>query len=54
MQKIYSAGKKRSNFSELWQRPKDLSTMEMNEAGSDIYNEGYTCQFQPASFYKIQ
>ena len=42
-----------SDFYELWQRHKQLKTMEMNEAGPDIFYEGYIHQFQPERTHKI-
>ena len=34
---------------ELWQQHKQLKAMEVNEAWSDTYNEGYIHQFQPTT-----
>ena len=48
-------GKKlwQNNIAKLWQQHTQLKTMEMNEAWSDIYNNGLY-QLQPAPIHKIQ
>ena len=40
------------DFYELWQQYKQLKAMEMSEALSDIYNEGYIHQFPPEPTHK--
>ena len=44
---------KKSHFYELWQQPKQLKTMEMSEAWSDTFDEGYIHQSQPEPTHKI-
>ena len=54
VQKIYSTGtNKKNDFYQLWEQHKQLKAIEMIEFWSDIYNEGYTHQFQPEYTDKI-
>ena len=43
----------KSDFYELWQQHKQLKTIEMSEAWSDTFNEGFIHQFQPEATQKI-
>ena len=52
--KVYSVGtKKRSDFYELQQQYEQLKTMEVNEAKTDTFDEGYINQFQPETNHKL-
>ena len=53
MLKIFSVvASKSSDFYELWKQNKQLKTMQMNEAQSNVYDEGYIHQVQPGSINK--
>ena len=45
--------KRKSDLYELWQQQKQLETMEMSEAWTDTFDEGYIHQFQPEPTHKI-
>ena len=52
--KIYPFGtNEKSDFYELLKQLKKLKTMEMSEAWSDLFYEGYIHQLQPEPTYKI-
>ena len=54
MRKICSVGtNERCDFYDLWQQHKQLKTVDINEAWSDINEEEQMHQFQPELIHKI-
>ena len=52
-QKIYPFVTEKNDFHELWLQHKLLKTMEVSEAWSDNFDEGYIQQSQPGPTHKI-